>query len=201
MLVLLPLSLFAQMENYIVDDPEPVVKRHRGFAYSLLEYGSGLGFFLELPMTGFYHLGFAFDAFMLRDSKEFTIPTYYGYTYQFNKKNNVYLLDLMFTAKKRLFVHSLDNSLRPFVGVQAGPLFAMNFPEEYLNEDGRVVKEKDQYMWTMSGILAVGIDADVNANTFMGLRMQYRVIPFSEKLGERKDQSTLDIRLEIGQKF
>jgi hypothetical protein len=193
---------FAQMEDYIEEDPEPVVKRHRGFAYSLLEYGSGLGFFLELPMTGFYHIGGSFDAFMLRDSKEFTIPSYYGYGYyQFNKRNNVYMFDLMLSLKKRFFAHDLDNSIRPFLAVQAGPVFAMNFPEEYVDETGLVVKEDDQYMWTLSGAAALGVDADVNNNTFMGLRLQYRVIPFPEKLGERKDQSMIDIRLEIGQKF
>ena len=68
-LLFVPLSLFAQMEDYIEEDPEPDVKRHRGFAFSLLEYGSGLGGFWEFPTGGFYHMGVSFDAIILRDSK------------------------------------------------------------------------------------------------------------------------------------
>jgi len=200
-LLIIPLGALAQMENYIEEDPEPIVQRHRGFAFSLLEYGSGLGGFWEYPMRGYYHLGFSFDAIMLRDSKEFTIPTYYGYTYQFNKKNNVYMFDILFSLKKRLFTHALDNSIRPFVGVQAGPVYAMNFPEKYLDENNEIVKRKNQYMWTMSGMGEVGIDADVNPQNFMAIRFQYRIIPFASKLGERKNQSTFDIRLEVGQRF
>lgn len=202
-LLFLPFTLLGQMkelEEYIEDDPEPVVMRHRGFAYSLLEFGSGLGIFYERPLPDFYHIGVSFDAIMLRDSKEFTY-TIYGYTYQFNKQNNVYMFDLMASLKKRLFTHSLDNSIRPFIGVEAGPVFAMNFPEEYYDDFGNRVKGKNQFLWTLSGIAALGIDADVNPNMFMGFRLQYRVIPFAEKLGERRDQSTLDVRLEIGQKF
>jgi len=111
------------------------------------------------------------------------------------------MFDILFSLKKRLFTHALDNSIRPFVGVQAGPVYAMNFPEKYLDENNEIVKRKNQYMWTMSGMGEVGIDADVNPQNFMAIRFQYRIIPFASKLGERKNQSTFDIRLEVGQRF
>lgn len=198
--LIIPLIGSAQIADYLEDDPKPTIKNQRGFAYSLLETGSGLGFFYEMPIEGYIHLGFGFDAFMLRDKNqvEFISP-WTGRPYSIGKENNVYLLDLMFSAKKRLFAEDFDDSFRPFVTAAVGPVFGMNFPEYDTDIEGN--KTHDQYRWTLGGIVGLGIDADVDGKYFFGFRLQYRIMPFSKQLGERQDHSMVDVRLEIGQRF
>jgi hypothetical protein len=198
--LLIPVASFAQIDEYLEDDPEPTITNHRGLAYSLLETGSGLGLFYELPIESFFHLGVGFDAFMLRDRGQFTYTSpFTGRPVDFNKENNVFLFDLLFTAKKRLFVDKVDDSFRPFLTAAVGPVFGMNFPESDRDDEG--FKLKNQYRWTVAGILGAGIDADVDGKYFFGIRAQYRIMPFFDKLGERTDHSMIDIRLEIGQRF
>ncbi len=199
-LLFLPLALSAQIDKYLEDDPEPTIKNHRGLAYSLLETGSGLGLFYELPVEGFFHLGLGFDVFMLRDNNQidYTNP-YTGYPSVYGKENNVFLFDLMFTAKKRLLADRVDDSFRPFLIGAVGPVFGMNFPEA--DRDAEGIKLKDQYRWTAAALIGIGLDADVDGKYFFGFRTQYRFMPFSKQLGERKDHSMIDIRLEIGQRF
>ncbi|KAA3613589.1 MAG: hypothetical protein D8M58_17045 [Calditrichaeota bacterium] len=198
-LVFLPLGLFAQINDYLEDDPQPTIKNHRGLAYSLLETGSGLGFFYELPVQSFFHLGLGFDAFMLRDRNEINYSDIFGNPRTYGKENNVFLFDLMFTVKKRLFVEQVDDSFRPFITAAVGPVFGMNFPEIDRTVEG--VKREDEFRWTGAAIIGAGLDADVDGKYFFGFRTQYRFMPFAKQLGERKDHSMIDIRLEIGQRF
>ena len=199
--MMIPLVSFAQFEKYIVKDPEPTVMDHRGLAYSLLETGSGLGLFYEIHTANFFHYGVIFDAFMLRDNGQIE---YYDYYYNmpltYGKVNNVYLLDLMFTVKKRLFEHTLHDSFRPFVTASLGPVYGMNFRDSDINQFTQE-KIRDQFGWTLGGIVGAGIDADVDGSYFFGLRLQYRIMPFSKKIGETDDHSMIDLRFEVGQRF
>ncbi|RMH61951.1 MAG: hypothetical protein D6677_10955 [Calditrichaeota bacterium] len=198
MLLLLPLLARAQFQDLVEKDPEPVFKKHRGFAYSLVETGSGLGFFYETPLDHphFFHIGGVFDALIIRDSGQIDFyDPYYGYV-TYGKKNNVFLLDMLATVKWRLLPYTMDDSFRPFVSAGAGVAFGMNFPETSVD-----VPLENQYLWAPEGVIGAGIDADVEGKTYVGVRVQYRIIPFSEKLGERSNHSMLDLRLEIGQRF
>jgi len=195
----IPFLLFGQMEQYIEEDPPPVVKNHRGFVYSIMETGSGLGVFYEIPFPNFYHLGLAFDVVMIRDDGQIDgWDPIYG-QYSLNKRNNVFLFDLMVSAKKRLFTDEIDDSFRPFILVSAGPVYGMNFPE--FSQDPRGNKLNDQFGWTLAGSIGLGIDADLEGGYYFGFRSQYRIMPFSEKIGETKNHSMVDIRFEVGQRF
>lgn len=201
-LIIIPLFSFAQFEQYIEDDPEPTVMQHRGLAYSLLETGSGLGLFYELPSVNYFHFGLIFDAFMLRDNGQLDyINPYTGYPESYGKLNNVFLLDLMFTAKKRLFERTLHDSFRPFITASVGPVYGMNFREENAYSYYQIEKPRDQFGWTLGGIVGVGLDADVDGVYFFGLRAQYRFMPFGKMIGETKDHSMVDLRFEVGQRF
>ena len=178
-ILIIPLISFAQFDKYIEKDPEPTVMSHRGLAYSLLETGSGLGLFYELPSVNFFHFGLVFDAFMLRDNGQIEyydpwsqLPRSYG------KINNVFLFDLMVTAKKRLFEKTLHDSFRPFITAAVGPVYGMNY------------REFNRNPWT-----------NVDGNYFFGIRVQYRFMPFSKMIGETDDHSMVDLRLEVGQRF
>jgi len=199
--IIIPLFSFAQFEEFIENDPEPTVMHHRGLAYSLLETGSGLGLFYELPTVNYFHFGLAFDAFMLRDNGQIDYYDYqFGVPRSIGKINNVFLLDLMLTVKKRLFENTLHDSFRPFVTAAIGPVYGMNY-REFNTKPFTDEKLSDQFGWTLGGILGAGIDADVDGTYFFGLRVQYRVMPFHKMIGEAKDHSMVDLRLEVGQRF
>jgi len=191
--LLLPIFLFAQYETYLQDDPEPTEQAMGGGAFSLLESGSGLGAFYEWPMAGYMHIGGRLNLYMLRDSKQIDGYDYYGYPITMGKKNNVYLIDLGLTFKKRLLAREIDDNMRPYVGASLGPVFGMNFPED--------PTLSNEYRWALSAGLAAGVDVIIDGDYTFGLSAQYRYMKFNAILGERQDQSTLDVRLEVGKLF
>jgi len=196
-IILMPVFSNAQIDQIVEKDPQPIIKKQGGFAYSLVETGSGLGGFYEVPYHKSFHVGATFDVLMLRDKNQIDlVDPYTGYPIQIGKTNNVYLLHLMGTVKWRLFSEEFDDSFRPFVFAGAGPVFGMNFPEK-----NNKIQTKDQYLWTLGGIFGVGLDADTEGKYFMGFKAQYRILPFTQKLGEQKNHSMFDIQLEFGKRF
>ena len=195
LIFLLPVLGFSQFEAYLQEDPEPKVEKQWGGAFSVIESGSGFGLFYATPLKNFYHIGATLNLFLLRDTKQFE---YYYYT--FNKKNNVYLIDLMLTLKKRLMAYEIDDQFRPFMGISLGPVYGMNFPE--LKTDPVTGERyKNQFRWTLAGSAAAGVDIALDGGYMMGLRLQYRIMKFSAILGERKDHSMFDVRIEFGKLF
>ncbi len=186
--------LFAQFEEYLQEDPEPTNEGHAGMAFSVVESGTGIGGYYLFPLQHFFNIGATMNVFFLRDSKQFEVYYPYSYNYGYpvtvNKENNVYLIDLLFTVKKRFFAHELDNNFRPFAALSFGPIYGMNFPE--------AEEISDQYRWALSGALAIGVDAIVSGGYMFGFRLQYRTMKFNDRLGERTDHSMFDVRLELG---
>lgn len=190
-ILLLPLRGYSQYEKYLQKDPEPTDEAQAGVAFSVIENGTGVGGFYEIPLIGFTHLGATFNFFFLRDKKQIDYyDPYYNYPVTYGKVNNVYLLDLIFTLKKRLLPHEIDNNFRPFVSLGAGPVYGMNFPERN--------KFQDQYRWAFAAALAAGVDVAMQNNYLFGIRLQYRFMKFNAVLGEQRDHSTLDVRIELG---
>jgi hypothetical protein len=192
-LILIPLQIYCQFEQYVQEDTEPKSQPQAGIAFSVVESGTGLGGFYARPFNNFWNIGATINFFMIRDSKQYEYADYYYGYYTVNKKNNVYLIDLLFSVKKRLFAEEIDNSLQPFLAISLGPVYGMNFPEQ----EGL----PDQYRWALSGAGAAGIDVALEGNTLIGMRLQYRYMKFDAKLGERSDHSMFDVRLEIGKLF
>ncbi len=140
------------------------------------------------------HVGASFNIHMLRDRNQVDFyDPYYGGPVSINKKNNVYLLDLMFSLKKRFFADKVDDSLRPFLSVSAGPLYGMNFPENDRFED--------QFDFIMSGAVAAGVDAVFSDQYLFGISIQYRFMRFHEEIGERKNQSSVNLSISMGKQL
>jgi len=193
-LILIPFQIFAQYEKYILKDPEPKVFKQGGVAFSVVEQGTGIGVFYALPTRGFFHVGAEMDVFLLRDRNQIDlIDPWTGLPITINKENNAYMLDLLITLKKRLFAREIDDTLRPFVMIGTGPVYGINFPED--------PKRKDEFVFGFSGYLASGVDIALESQYFLGLRLQYRFIKFSDSFAQRTNHSTFDIRLEIGKMF
>ena len=169
-----------------------------GLIFTMAETGSGIGGFIAWPLFGSLHIGFNLDAYFLRDSKQIDFQ-YFGTPISINKQNNVYLFDAMLTLKKRLFADDLDDSFRPFLSAGVGPYFGMNFPED--DPTPGTEPRPDEYRWTVGGFVGIGVDATINEKVFLGIRGQYRIIPFNEQLGENTNHSMFELRFEIGRRY
>jgi hypothetical protein len=164
-----------------------------GFVFSMAETGSGVGFFLALPFGSRFHVGATIDAFFIRDSKQFDYIDYYGRPNSVNNVNDVYIFDAMITIKRRFFAEEMHDSFRPFLAGGFGPVYGMNFP----NLDGL----KDQYELTFGGFVGGGVDITVDKKYFVSARAQYRILPFSNYLGETPNHSMFELRFEVGRRF
>ncbi|MBN2424863.1 MAG: hypothetical protein JXR46_04710 [Calditrichaceae bacterium] len=194
---LTPIWGYSQYEQYLQKDEEPTSMRRAGAAFSVLESGTGIGGFYEIPLPHFYHIGLTTTFYFLRDSKQIDYyDTYYGIPISYNKKNNVYLIDLLFSVKKRLFAYEMDDSFQPYLSVSAGPVYGMNYPEEDI-----IVKKPNEFGWAFAGMGAAGLNAVIDNVYIFGIRLQYRYMKFDKKIGERQDHSTFDLRLELGKQF
>ena len=191
LLLTIPLHVFGQYEKYLQKDPEPTEQAQTGAAFSVIENGTGVGGFYEMPVGWFTNLGAELNFFFLRDSKQVDyIDPYYGYHMTIGRENNVYLFELMLTLKKRLFAREIDDNFRPFIAVGAGPVYGMNFPEKK--------SFPKQYRWTFNGAASAGVDIAMRGDYLFGISLQYRYMKFNGTLGETSDHSTMDIRIELG---
>lgn len=165
-----------------------------GFVFTMAELGSGFGAFYDFPFGGLFHLGASIDAYFIRDSKQVELADpYTGGVYSINDFNDVYIFNAMITLKRRFFAEDMDDNVRPFLSGGFGPVFGMNFPE--------LPGLRDQYAWTMGGFFGGGVDITIDAHYFVSTRAQYRVIPFSEPIGETSNHSMFELRFEIGRRF
>ena len=196
-LTLFSLNLYAQP----LDNESEYDMRYAGFSFTMAETGSGIGGMMAWPTFKDTHLGISLEGYFLRDSDEYTFydPYYYTYPITVNKENNVYLLDFMLSLKRRFFASDLDESLRPFLSAGVGPYYGMNFPEYSRDLEGN--KTVDQYAWALGGYVGAGVDVDASTNYFISIRAQYRIIPFVEYIGERKNHSMFELRFEIGNRY
>ena len=193
-ILLMVSSSFSQFDEEDTNRPD----NQFGLVFTMLETGSGLGGFIGWPLFGGFHFGFSLGAYFLRDSNQLDFD-YYGAPISINKQNNVYLFDAMMTLKKRLFADDLDESFRPFITGGIGPYFGMNFPEYDVTPEGNPTF--DQYEWTVGGFAGAGVDVNVNEKMFIGIRAQYRVIPFTNMIGERSNHSMFELRFEVGRRY
>jgi len=195
-LTLFSLNLNAQSMDY----ESEYDMRYAGFSFTMAETGSGIGGMMAWPVFENTHLGIGLGAYFLRDQDEYTYQPY-GYTYPItvNKENNVYLFDFMVALKRRFFASDLDESFRPCLTAGAGPYYGMNFPEFSRDIEGK--KTVDQYAWALGGFVGAGVDVDASTNYFISIRAQYRIIPFLEYIGERKNHSMFELRFEVGNRY
>lgn len=169
-------------------------KTEAGFLFSMAETGSGFGVFFAMPFGNLFHTGLILDGYFLRDPKQVEIADpIYGGVYSLNKVNNVYLIDLFLTLKRRIFAEDMDDSVRPFLSAGFGPVVGLNYPE--------IDILPNQKMVTMGGFFGGGVDITFDVRYFISVRAQYRIIPFSDRLGVTDNHSMFELRFEVGKRF
>ena len=169
-------------------------KTEAGLIFTMAETGSGFGVFYSIPFGSIFHDGATINAYFLRDSKQFDYQDpYTGYIYSVNNVNNVYIFDAMITLKRRLFAEDMHDSFRPFLTGGFGPVFGLNNPE-----DERIPNQEE---WSFGGFVGAGADISVDKKFFISVRAQYRILPFTQRLGERSNHSMFELRFELGRRF
>jgi hypothetical protein len=169
-------------------------KSEAGLVFTMAETGSGVGAFYAIPFGNIFHVGATLNAYFLRDSKQFDYQDpYTGYIYSINNANNVYIFDAMITLKRRLFSEDLHDSFRPFLAGGFGPVYGFNNPE-----DDRLANQEE---WSFGGFVGAGADVSVDKKFFLSVRAQYRILPFSHRLGETSNHSMFELRFELGKRF
>jgi hypothetical protein len=201
MVILAVLSMVAAAQDNEWTEEERT-HRQGGIVFTMAETGSGFGGYFSWPLFKYYHIGFATDVLFIRDSQEFTYTDYYYGPISINKINNVYLLDFFFIAKRRLFAESMDEGFRPFITAAFGPIYGINHPEKW-------AKRPPPYGYgltntadlTLGGFFGLGVDVNAGTTYFFSIRAQYRIMPFSEQIGETADHSMIELRFELGKRF
>jgi hypothetical protein len=172
--------------------------RQGGVVFTMAETGSGFGGYFSWPLFKKYHFGFATDLLFIRDSKEITYTDYYYGPVSLNKINNVYLFDFFIIAKRRLFAESMDEGFRPFIAAAFGPVYGINHPEKWAK---RTYGLSNTSALTLGGFFGAGVDINAGSTYFFSIRAQYRIMPFSERIGETADHSMIELRFELGKRF
>jgi hypothetical protein len=184
-------------QNIIESDEDALLrqaKKEAGIVFSMAEMGTGFGAFYALPIGSIFHVGATIDGYFLRDSKEVEfVDPYTGGYYSINDANDVYIIDLMITIKRRLFADDMDDSFRPFITGGFGPVYGMNFP----NSD----QLPNQNEFSFGGFVGAGADISVENKFFISIRGQYRILPFTKPLGETSNHSMFELRFEIGKRL
>jgi hypothetical protein len=192
LLLTMPLQVSAQFEQYIQEEPQPTTARKAGGSFSLLESGSGIGAFYEIPLSVFWHTGINVNAYIIRDNKQYD---YYHpiYGYITNKKNEVYFVDMFISLRKRLLMSVLDDSFQPFIGASAGGVYGVNFPE--------AANVPNQESWSFSANIESGINVIYQKFYLFGVSVFYRHINFNHQIGEKSNHSSIGIKLELGKRL
>jgi hypothetical protein len=189
-------QLVHAQDNINTDEDEYLkqAKTEAGLVFTMAETGSGFGAFYAIPFGSIFHVGATINAYFLRDSKQFDYQDpYTGGIYSVNDVNNVYIFDAMITLKRRLFAEDMHDSFRPFLTGGFGPVFGLNNPE-----DDRLPNQEE---WSFGGFIGAGADVSVDKKFFLSVRAQYKILPFSRRLGERSNHSMFELRFELGRRF
>ena len=196
-LVLLFASIqIIQAQDRINPDEDEYLRQSKteaGLIFTMAETGSGFGAFYAIPFGSIFHVGATLNAYFLRDSKQVEYVNIYGYPRSINDVNNVMIFDAMITLKRRLFAEDLHDSFRPFITGGFGPVYGFNNPEDDLRQN--------QDEWSFGGFLGAGADVSVDKKFFISVRAQYRILPFSRRLGETSNHSMFELRFELGKRF
>lgn len=162
-----------------------------GFNFSVAMSGTGFGGFYRLAIWSYMHVGFNFNFFIMRDDKEFQyVDPSTGFPRTANKINRLYFIPVNIELKKRLFVNDIEDNFRPYITLQAGGIYGMNFP--------RAEELANQSRWSYNFVIGFGVDVKNSENFFIGVRPQYRIVYFNEEIAQKTNHSAFEIVVELG---
>ncbi|MFC1477525.1 hypothetical protein ACFL6L_03555 [candidate division KSB1 bacterium] len=130
----------------------------------------------------------------IRGEDDYTYFDYYTYTYR--KKSSFFTLVMPVTAavKRRIWRESIEDNFRPFLIAEAGPAYGISFPTRY-KFSKNFNKGKGQV--TLGAFLGFGVDFGSQAERTYGVTLGYSIMPFAEKLGEKKKYKGFVIRFNF----
>ena len=195
-LILMSIALVGVALAQITNDYQG---KQYGGSFALAETGASLSGYYRWPLWTNWTMGGIAEFHLLRDADQLDYrDPYTGIIRTFNKVNNLYYFSLYGEIKKRMASESLDNSLRPFWVVGGGAIYAMNYPEKFINHEGEVVDPDDEFSPGVQATVGLGIDISTGKSFTLSIRPQYRFIYFQDPVAGRQDHSAVEIRFEFG---
>jgi hypothetical protein len=116
------------------------------------------------------------------------IVDYWGRTLN---AENILIVPLVFTVKRRLFPESMTNTFRPFVAAGIGGVYGY-----YISGDlhrSQLPPDHDRSQYTPTGIAGIGADFGKPGSSGYGMDVRFQILRFSNSLGQRKNFDNLQI--------
>jgi hypothetical protein len=193
----------AQGIGELAPDKKPIKFPNNAFGADIMfsDGGLGLGTFYHKRISQEVTLFSDFSISEAKDAKEFDYVDIYGNTYTIGKKNRVFLLPINLGMQYRLFENAINDNLRPYVNIGAGPSIVVTSPYdlEFFKAFG-----KAQAKVTLGGYIGFGANFGLDKSNLVGLNFRYYIIHFFDRGVEslenrfNKDLGGFFITLNLG---
>lgn len=197
LIVVLVAALAMSVPAFAQEDQKTVAMfKQSDIFINLSSTGTGAGFKIHFPTNNQdvrYSLGLQISG--VRGENEYTYYDPYSY-YPRKGGSNYFTLIVPMTVgvKKRLWREKIDPSIRPFVALDAGPVYGVAFPR--LHGIGRSVN-KGQGQITGGAYLGIGVEFGNEDERTYGVTIGVHVFGFPETLGEKANYNGFDLRLNF----
>jgi hypothetical protein len=216
LVLVVSVSAFAQ-KKYGIDDPNA---RYGGLALIQTDNGGGIGGFFEWALNSNSHLTANLNLIIVRGDNDYPIYNYYYYYYgdyyvtERLDKTRLNFAALLVGYKRILLSQKLANNFRPFLFVEAGPLIAIDPPND--PDFSYRIKNIDYY-YNGTAHIGAGIDFATLPRALISLFVGYEYIRFPNKIDVpeyltdgydpvkvydgKQDYSGIIVKISFGKKY
>jgi hypothetical protein len=190
---------FCQIIDYKEFDPK---KKDWELYITFSTTGGGMGGKVKWGDRENVQRFFSFEIGGVRGANEFTMmyyDPYYGYIPEkINQERYMILIPLYYGFQKRMLKDAIEDNFRPFLDLEAGPIFGARFPVGN-GLFGNI--KRGRTSMTLGGFLGAGIEVgDIRKDAYI-FSVGYRVSYFFNKLDNERNFSAFVIRLGMLTQF
>lgn len=145
-----------------------------------------LGGAYNRKVASYTHLAVSADMFWVKGKNE--IVDYWGRTLN---AENILIIPVVLTVKRRLFPEDMTNTFRPFISAGAGGVYGY-----YISGDlkkSQLPSDHDRSQYTLTALAGIGADFGKPGKTGYGMDIRFQFLRFPNSLGQRKNFDNLQI--------
>ncbi len=162
------------------------IRHFWGFNIQISTDGFLLGGTYNRKIAAYTHLSVSADMFWVKGQNE--MVDFWGRTLN---AENILIVPLVFTVKRRLFPEDMTNTFRPFVAAGAGGVYGY-----YISGDlkkSQLPPDHDRSQYAPTAIAGIGADFGKPGQNGYGMDVRYQLLRFPNSLGQRKSFNNLQI--------
>lgn len=137
-------------------------------------------------IAAYTHLSVSADMFWVKGQNE--MVDFWGRTLN---AENILIIPVALTAKRRIFPESLINTFRPFVNAGIGWVYGYYISGDFARSQLPPDHDRSQYAPTIIG--GIGADFGKPGRSGYGMDVRYQILRFPNSLGQRKSFDNLQI--------